>query len=329
MLKRMAAAAILLSGAAGALAPAQAQQGARAFHFVAFGDMPYNMPDDVPKVDRLIVRINADKPAFAIHIGDMISGSIACSNETLERSARQLENIEAPLVYTPGDNEWTDCHRARGGGFDPLERLAKVRAMMFPKPGQTLGKTQMSVESQALTMADRFAPYVENVRFSKNGVQFATLHVVGSNNNLDERRPGAAEEFRARESANSAWLEHAFKAARQEDSKALVLAWQANVHHVERNAPQPPTYSPAFAQIISNLAMHAKAFGRPVLVIYGDYHFFEVSRFLDMDGKPAPHVTRLQVFGDKHVHAVRVNADPDSPGVFSFAPLIAPENGLP
>lgn len=326
MLRRMAAAAILLSSAAGALAPAQAQQGARAFHFTAFGDMPYNMPDDEPKVDRLIVRINADKPAFAIHIGDMISGSIACSNETLERSARQLEALEAPLIYTPGDNEWTDCHRARGGGFDPLERLAKVRAMMFPNPGQSLGKTRMSVESQGLVMADRFAPYVENVRFSKNGVQFATLHVVGSNNNFDDDRPGAAEEFRARDAANAAWIEHAFKAARQEDSKAVVLAWQANVHHRGRKVEE---YSPAFEQTITSVARNAKAFGRPVLVIYGDYHFFEISRFLDMDGKPAPYVTRLQVYGDKHVHAVRVNVDPDAPGVFSFAPLIAPENGLP
>ena len=320
----MTVAAILLSSAA--LHPALAQQGARAFHFAAFGDMPYNVPGDYEKVDRLIARINADRPAFAIHIGDMISGSIACSNETLERSARQLENIEAPLVYTPGDNEWTDCHRARGGGFDPLERLAKVRALMFPKPGQSLGKTQMSVESQGILMKERFAPYVENVRFSKNGVQFATLHVVGSNNNLDEKRPGAAEEFRARDAANAVWIEHAFKAARSEDSKAVVLAWQANVHHRGRKVEE---YSPAFAQTITSVASYAKDFGKPVLVIYGDYHFFEVSRFLDMDGKPAPHVTRLQVYGDNSVHAVRVTVDPDAPGVFSFAPLIAPENGLP
>ena len=323
---RFVIALAVLAGAFGGPNPALAQQGPHAFHFAAFGDMPYNPPGDYEKVDRLIARINADKPAFAIHIGDMISGSIACSNEILERSARQLEALEAPLVYTPGDNEWTDCHRARGGGFDPLERLAKVRALMFPNPGRTLGKMQMSVESQGLVMKERFAPYVENVRFSKNGVQFATLHVVGSNNNLDEDRPGAAEEFRARDAANAAWIEHAFAAARQEDSKAVVLAWQANVHHRGR---KDNDYSPAFAQTVSSVAKQAKEFGRPVLVIYGDYHFFEISRFLDMDGKPAPHVTRLQVYGDKHVHAVRVNVDPDSPGVFSFAPLIAPENGLP
>lgn len=319
-----AAAALIALGALSA--QAQAQQGPRAFHFAAFGDMPYNPPADYEKVDRLIARINADRPAFAIHVGDMISGAVACSNETLERSARQLEALDAPLVYTPGDNEWTDCHRMRGGGFDPLERLAKVRALMFPNPGRTLGKTPMSVESQGLVMRERFAPYVENVRFSKNGVQFATLHVVGSNNNLDQKRPGAAEEFRARDAANAAWIDHAFAAARQEVSKAVVLAWQANVHYRDARVED---YSPAFGQTITSVARHAKDFGKPVLVIYGDAHFFEISRFLDMDGKPAPHVTRLQLYGDRLVHAVRVNVDPDAPGVFSFAPLIAPENGLP
>jgi len=41
-----------------------------------------------------------------------------------------------------GDNEWTDCHRPNNGGYNPLERLAKVRATFFPSPGRTLGQHQ-------------------------------------------------------------------------------------------------------------------------------------------------------------------------------------------
>ena len=40
-----------------------------------------------------------------------------------------------PLVYTPGDNEWTDCHRANNGAYDPLERLGVVRDGVLPRPG--------------------------------------------------------------------------------------------------------------------------------------------------------------------------------------------------
>ena len=43
-----------------------------------------------------------------------------------------MDRFEGPLVHTPGDNEWTDCYRKKAGEFDPLERLAKVRAMFFP-----------------------------------------------------------------------------------------------------------------------------------------------------------------------------------------------------
>ena len=42
-----------------------------------------------------------------------------------------------------------------------------------------------------------------------------------------------------------------------------------------------------------------------------------------------PGVMKLMVYGDVHVHAVRVSVDPDSAGVFGFTPLIVRENGLP
>ena len=90
----------------------------------------------------------------------------------------EFDRFEDPLVYTPGDNEWTDCHRANNGGYNPLERLAKVRQMFFPKPGQTLGQKSVGVQSQV----DQGFP--ENVRYSRAGVAFGAPHIVGSNNGL-------------------------------------------------------------------------------------------------------------------------------------------------
>ncbi|MDB5624254.1 MAG: hypothetical protein JWR73_56 [Tardiphaga sp.] len=43
---------------------AESVGGDKAFSFVALGDMPYNLPGDVVKFDRLISAINAMKPAF-------------------------------------------------------------------------------------------------------------------------------------------------------------------------------------------------------------------------------------------------------------------------
>ena len=42
--------------------------------------------------------------------------------------------FESPLIYTPGDNEWTDCHRRSNGGYDPLERLGRLRDVLFDEP---------------------------------------------------------------------------------------------------------------------------------------------------------------------------------------------------
>jgi hypothetical protein len=142
-----------VSAAAAALgllnAPAFAQQplGPNAFEVAVIGDIPYKIPDDYAKVDRLIAAINALKPAVTLHVGDVKSGSSPCSDEVLKRAFDQIQTIESPVVYTIGDNEWTDCHRKDAGGFDPRERLLKVREIYFARPGQSLGKTAMPVES--------------------------------------------------------------------------------------------------------------------------------------------------------------------------------------
>jgi hypothetical protein len=315
--------AFTLGDAGAQQVPGAQVAGPNAFEFVALGDMPYR-PEDYEKVDRLIAAINTVKPAFTLHVGDIISGRTLCSDENLERSARQLAQIDSPLIYTPGDNEWTDCHRPLGGRLDPLDRLAKVRQMMFPQPGRSLGKQTINVEAQSLVMSE-FPGFPENVRFEKNGVHIATAHVVGSNNNYDPDRAGAMEEFTLRNAANIAWLNQTFQRAIEANAKALVIGWQANVHPAKPNARSEA----GFSDMIKTVAQGAASFKRPVLVVYGDYHFFDVRAFEGVTGRPVPGVTKLMVYGDLHVHAVRVSVDPDSAGVFGFTPLIVPANGLP
>ena len=71
----------------------------------------------------------------------------------------------------------------------------------------------------------------------------------------------------------------------------------------------------------------ARAFGRPVLVMHGDQHTLEIETFRDTQLRPVPNVLRLQLMGEARVHGVSITVDPDTPGVFSFAPLIVPGNG--
>lgn len=319
---------LLLGAPAARPVIAQTPLPATAFEFVAIGDVPYNIPADYEKFDRLLARINALKPAFTVHTGDIISGRTLCSDENFQQVKRRFDAFEGALVYTPGDNEWTDCHRKSQGRFDPLERLARVRALFFADPARSLGAKPLAVESQARVMADKFAPYVENARFVFNSVHFATVHVVGSNNNSDETRPAMQAEFAARDAANMVWIDQAFERAISAGAPALVLIWQANVHRLRAREPEGD-YSPAFAQTINAVERGAKAFGKPVLVIYGDFHFLDYRPFNNMRKRRMAHVMALQVYGDRHVHGVRVRVDPSDAGVFSLQPLIVRENGLP
>ena len=96
-----------------------------------------------------------------------------------------FDGFTDPFVYTPGDNEWTDCHRANNGAFRPAgpvlngdtrpARLDEVRRIFFPTPGWTLGQNPRRVGTQG-------GGYPENVTWTQADVQFGTIDVPGSNN---------------------------------------------------------------------------------------------------------------------------------------------------
>ena len=314
----------LLALAVSAVAPASAQAGPDAFTFVAFGDMPYR-PEDEVKVDRLIGAINRLKPAFTIHVGDIKSGFTPCDDDAFKRALDQINKLEQPVVYSIGDNEWTDCRRHSSSKADPRERLVRLRELAFPKPGESLGRMPMQVESQSKLMP-KYAKFVENQRFTRNSVVFIIPHVVGSNNGFDPKDPPAAAEFRERNAANVAWIEDGFRLAMETKAKAVVIAFQANPYEMSGGREAMPSAS-GFVDTVQAIVGGARAFGRPVLVVHGDNHVLELESFKDVNMQAVPNTLRLQLFGDPLIHAMRILVDPDMPGVFGFIPLIVPENG--
>lgn len=328
-MRLLPAVSVAMLALAALLAPAAAAErigGDNAFSFVALGDMPYNLPDDYEKFDRLIAAINTLKPAFTLHMGDIKSGALPCSDEVLKKSYDQIQTFEGALVYTIGDNEWVDCHRKAAGGYDPRERLAKLREMFFATPAKSLGKTPLDVESQALLMPE-FSAYVENTRFAKNSVMFLTANVPGSNNGFEAQDLEGVKEFFARDKANVAWIEAGFAKAKADNAKAMVVFMQAEFNEARFPNGAMPRQS-GFINTLDAIEAGAKSFGKPVLLIHGDEHYFSIAPLRNSKGKPIPGVNKLMVYGDTLVHAVRVVVDPDSSNVFGFIPLIVPENGM-
>lgn len=300
---------------------------AEKFEFAAIGDMPYGPREKAyPPYENLISLINQRKPAFTIHVGDIKSGGMPCTDEEFERQLGFFNRFESALVYTPGDNEWTDCHYPQPA-FEPIERLAKLRQMFFAT-SNTLGQHPFAVQRQSDTPG--FETYRENVRFERAGILFVTLHVVGSNNNFEIRDLKAVAEFKARDAANIAWIRAAFERAKAMDARALVVALQADPFEAKSKWTDFPTNSGFTASIGETLLPLAEAWGKPVLFIHGDSHRFVVDRpFKNEHDKPIPNIVRLEVFGAPDVHAVRVTVDTADPDLFSFAPLFNPMSPKP
>jgi len=308
-----------LLGAASGLCLVAGAASAETFTFAAIGDMPYTLPADYPRFERLIEAIGKQAPSFTIHIGDTKSGSTPCSDENLTKVRDYFATFEQPVVYTPGDNEWTDCHRKAAGSMDPLERLAKVRELHFARPG-SLGRNPMPLERQAEHKA-----IVENQRWAHAGVVFATIHVVGSNNGF-ERTKASVDEWFARDAANVAWIDDSFKKAAASDAPAVVVAFQADPSWGRKMADRGG--EDGFRNVVAALSRNAEAFRKPVLLIQGDAHTLIIDQpLLAADDKtPLENVYRLQVMGASLVHGVSVLVDTSSAGVFGFVPLVVRQN---
>jgi hypothetical protein len=301
-----------------ALAAAQSGFAAERFSFAAVGDIPY-FAFEVPAVAQLLDALPARDVAFVVHVGDIKHGSTPCSDEMLETQRRLVDASPLPLVYTPGDNEWTDCHRGAAGSYDPIERLTKLRALFFPD-SESLGRQRFAVARQSDD--PRFAEYRENARWTHGGVVFVTLNVPGSNNNLG-RNPEQDAEHHRRMRANLAWLEAAVKAAQSPGVLGLVV-----VAHADPRFDRATRGNDGYARYREALRGHAERLRKPMLLVHGDGHRYRVDQPLKgRDGVLLANFTRLETFGAPGVAWVRVEVDPANPRLFSIAPGIQPPPG--
>ena len=327
-----ALASVSLLAACAGLAPGQ---GAGRFDFGIIGDMPYTRSQEA-EYARVIGDLNARSLEFVAHVGDMMfdprpyerNPALARMPATDENYAYVLgtfQSIRHPLVLTPGDNDWSDVVQYKKTKMDPLERLAKLRSMFYPA-GRSLGQRAMAVENQA-------APYVENLTWKVQGLRFATVHTVGS----DDNAKTSMEEHKAREAANVAWLHKAFAAAKAEGSPGLVIITQANPGFENRwtpsyasryvrsvrgaDAPKAPEPGP-YDGFLDALIAQMQDYDRPVLYVHGDTHIYRTGKPL-MNPKTNrffENFTRLETFGWPDSGWVRVTVSRSNPHLFEIHP---------
>jgi len=307
------------------------------FTMAVIGDTPYGAAK-VAEFPGFISRINADPQVELVaHLGDIKSGSSLCTDSYFAQIRTMVDAFQDPFVYTPGDNEWTDCHRTNNGAYFPPERLAAIRKTFFPVAGQSLGVNKKQVLSQASDPG--YSTFVENQLWMQSQVVFSMVNLPGSNNDLvpwtnvtpaqAAQQPG---EYNSRLAADTAWLYKTFTTAIQNQAAGVVLMVQADMW--DESEANLSGYDP----ILQRLVGLANAFGKPVLLLEGDSHVFRVDHpFTPSDplysrhplgGQTAPNVTRLVIQGSTNpTEYLRLTVDPATASVFTWVRVPVPPAG--
>jgi hypothetical protein len=257
------------------------------FQIGLIGDTGYTA-DQESLFRRARSHINTFPLKFVIHDGDFKSGTSSCTDSKF-RSARDTFNgFEAPFIFTPGDNEWKDCS-------DPLGRLAFLRSLFFSS-SQSLGQNRITLTRQS--------GYPENARWVQGNVVFATVNLPGS-----DGRSSSSSETSARISADVAWINAAFDQAAQLGSPGVMIAWQDN------------PFRTAEPKTLAALKSRTKSFGKPVVLVHGDTHSFQI----DHPWSDVGNFTRVETYATTQSDRwVLATVNPSSSSVFSFTSKTAP-----
>ena len=306
-------AAMLLTAACAPPPPAPLPP--NAFAFAVFGDAPYRRWE-MGRVKRLITDVNKADVEWLVHVGDLLW--YPCSDAALADRLRLINTISSPVVYTPGDNEWADCHDDVAGRFPPLERLTHIRQTFFAQSRQSLGGRRMAVETQSDHPAWR--EFVENVRWQFGGFLFVTLHMIGSSNALQPfagRTVTDDAEVARRTAAALDWLDDAFSIAKSDSLSGVIL-----VMHGDPGSAQDPNRG--YERFMQRLASRVSSFSGSVLLIHGDGHTYRVDQPLKRSrtGETLRNFSRLETFGSPDIGWVRVVVDSVAGRVVAFEPRV-------
>jgi hypothetical protein len=96
-----------------------------------WGDLPYSDVQAQTGVPNLIADMNSQDVQFSVHDGDLKAGNgtpgsvtrTICSPALYDQALHFFNSLKAPAVFTPGDNDWTDCDRSSNGGVNSLQEL--------------------------------------------------------------------------------------------------------------------------------------------------------------------------------------------------------------
>ena len=254
--------------------------------FSVIGDVPYNANDEFFLHEHIRIHNNVSNASFMVHLGDIKAQQDPCSESAYLKIANILRELTIQTFVIVGDNEWNDC-------ADPDEAW-------------TFWTTHFARfdEQQSSRNVLRQSERDENFAWTEDGVLFIGLNLVGG-------RRHDSKEWATRLNHNADWVEEHFSSAQKSIYAAIVFG-----HATPTNKHE--TFFTRFQEA-------AKEFGRPVLYMHGDGHFWIQDHFdsfinySSWENNPdwPENMTRVQV--DSGIAPpVLVTVSPELSSVFSF-----------
>jgi hypothetical protein len=270
--------------------------------FVTYGDMPYDASVSnyiqqgkeakdsmvLKRFIELTIKRRRDFP-LVINLGDMGRLEDACFPEWRNKFFSRWKNFGKPVIYTPGDNDWTDCSRANQ---DPLEQLAQIRNTIFGNDGLFYGENGLCKTSIPTLKCEPTPPNTlpELFRWSYQNIAFATVHMVGSRNGWVDHVPELQEEVRHRVKNMQQVLLNLQKSVILEKRAAAVVATQVDPF---TNGQCQEDY----VELCDSLKQLAQQVRVPVLFVHGDTN----AHCLDQPFPTVRNLWRLNAPGDHKV----------------------------
>lgn len=303
-----------------AIPAAAAETGDDSFSFAVLGDTPNN-PTITAKFPQQVQQMNRDTSLdFVAHVGDIKNGSQRCNWAYFTSIRERFDEFAVPVMFTPGDNDWADCHRDTNGRYNPMERLTVLRNVFFDQRNRTLGQDKRYIPTQV------DAGYPENSSFDHLGVSFAVINVTGSGNGLapwydwgyTTANARQTAELEARTANNIKVLRESFDRAKREGHTSVVIMTHADMFGPGHPNPTANTHK-GYRSTVAEIAKLSRDFGKSVYLFNGDSHEYNSdnplaagSRWLGVYGQePVPNLHRITVDGDnKANNYLRVTVAP-------------------
>lgn len=310
-----------------------------------FGDMPYGALGR-SQYPNLLADINHSHVAFSVFDGDLQAGGDGPCNDSLYTTAKaNFNTLQRPLIWVPGDNDWTDCWGRYGAAqapyHDPIERLNFERRL-FASTSQSLGQRTLTLTRES-SEGGQYAIYSENVRWVYGPVVYIGLNVQGSNDNYPypetDAESGAVvtrsaaeiqrqrDEEVARKAADLHWLDESFAYAKRIHAKGILIDWQADPNFNNEQHLSNPHDWDAFPDYVDALRSETMNFPGQVVLVHGDSHYFKMDKPINLrSGGVLANFTRVETFGARQTHWVQATIDPSDPNLFEFEPRIVAAN---